>query len=158
MSTSTAVGSPTTVLTAATAMLATAATTVGSTTAVLGTTAAVSRHGMGAAATTVGCHSVAPTTAVHGPSTTAATESTVGCHSAAAVIASAAFAAEAMPAPAVVITPARPGPHAQEDAVVEIARSVIAHRRAGIRGVIVIAIRAVRLDADNHLSVRSGRK
>ena len=58
---------------------------------------------------------------------------------ASAVSASMAMIEEAMFAPAVTIAPAGPGAHAQEDAVVEIIRPVIARRGTAIRWIFVIA-------------------
>ena len=80
--------------------------------------------------------------------------------SASAVIASSTIIHKAMSAPAVAIAPARPRPHAQEDSVVEVSRPVEANRRAGIRRVVVVAIRANRLDTDvnDDLCIRSGRQ
>ena len=62
------------------------------------------------------------------------------------VVTSAAISAEAMPTPAVVIAPAGPWTHPQEDAVIEIPRAVEAHRRAGIRRIVVVTIGANRLN------------
>jgi hypothetical protein len=52
---------------------------------------------------------------------------------------------EAIAAPTVAVAPARPRAHAQEDAVVEIARPVEADRSATIWRIVVIAIGANRL-------------
>jgi hypothetical protein len=59
----------------------------------------------------------------------------------ATVISSAPGSDKAMPAPTVVITPAGPWAHAQEDAVVEVARPVITNGGAGIRCIAVVAVR-----------------
>ena len=59
----------------------------------------------------------------------------------ATVISSAPGSYKAMPAPTVVITPAGPRAHTQEDAIVEITRPVITHRSAGIRRIAVVTIR-----------------
>jgi hypothetical protein len=59
----------------------------------------------------------------------------------ATVISSTAGSDKAMAAPTVVITPAGPWAHAQEDAVVEVARPVITDRSAGIRCIAVVAVR-----------------
>ena len=78
-----------------------------------------------------------------------------------AVISSTAGRDKAMTAPTVVITPAGPWTHAQEDAVVEVARPVITNRGAGIR---CIAVVTVRTDgwwatyADGNLRIRSWRQ
>jgi hypothetical protein len=69
----------------------------------------------------------------------------------------AAVVVEAMSAPAVAIAPAAPWTHAQEDAVVEVSRSVIAHRCAGIRLVAIVAVRAVRLRTNIDIDLRLGR-
>lgn len=74
-----------------------------------------------------------------------------------AVIASSAFAHKAMAAPAVTVAPSAPGPHPQEDAVVEVPRPVIAIGRAGIRRIAVVAIRTAWLNADIHGNLRLGR-
>ena len=71
-----------------------------------------------------------------------------GRRSAAAVISTAAIAYKAVFAPAVAVAPSSPRPHAQEDAVVEVARPIKSHGRAGIRRVIVVAVRAHRLNSD----------
>ena len=71
-----------------------------------------------------------------------------------AVIAPSAFTHEAMPAPAVAVAPATPRTHAQEDAVVEIARPVITHRRALVRCVTVVAVCTARLNADVNRNLR----
>jgi hypothetical protein len=78
-----------------------------------------------------------------------------------AVISSTAGRDKAMTAPTVVIAPAGPWAHAQEDAVVEVARPVITNRGAGIR---CIAVVTVRTDgwwatyADGNLRIRSWRQ
>jgi hypothetical protein len=59
----------------------------------------------------------------------------------ASVISSAAGRDKAMAAPTVVITPAGPWTHAQEDAVIEVARPVITNRGAGVRCIAVVAVR-----------------
>jgi hypothetical protein len=51
---------------------------------------------------------------------------------------------KAMAAPTVVITPACPWAHAQEDAVVEVARPVITNRGARVRCIAVVAVRTDR--------------
>ena len=45
-----------------------------------------------------------------------------------------------MATPAVVIAPASPWAHAQEDSVVEIARPVETNRCAGVWGIVVVAV------------------
>ena len=58
---------------------------------------------------------------------------------------------KAVTAPAVAVAPSAPWAHAQEDAVVEVARPVIAVGRAGVRRIAVVAIGAGWLNADiNH--------
>ena len=76
------------------------------------------------------------------------------------VIASSAIIHKAMSAPAMAVAPSSPRPHAQENAVIEVSRSVKANRGAGIRRVVVIAVRTYRLntDADNYLSIRRWRQ
>jgi len=64
-----------------------------------------------------------------------------------AVITSSAISAETMAAPAVAIAPASPRTHAQEDAVVEISRSVITIGCAGVWLIVVIAVGASGLNA-----------
>jgi hypothetical protein len=86
--------------------------------------------------------------------------SAAGRVAATAVIVSATVTAEAMAAPAVAIAPAGPGTHAQEDAIVEIARSVESHGGAGVGSVVVVAVRTDRLnpDVDDELSVGRWRQ
>jgi hypothetical protein len=67
-----------------------------------------------------------------------------GLIAAATAVASATTISEAMAAPAVAIAPAGPGANAQEDAVVEVPRPVIAIGRAAIGRIFVIAILANR--------------
>lgn len=79
----------------------------------------------------------------------------------AAGISSAAGGDKAMAAPTVVISPTGPRTHAQEDAVVEVARPVITNRGAGIRCIAVIAVRTDRWwppYADGNLRIRFWRK
>ena len=78
---------------------------------------------------------------------------------AAAIVASAALT-EAMAAPSVAITPAGPRAHPQEDAVGEIAWSVITVRRASIRRIVVVAVGTDGLNAqlDDDLRLRCRRK
>jgi len=83
----------------------------------------------------------------------------VGCEAAAAAIATAAVVVEAMSAPAVAVSPAGPGAHAEEDAVIEVARAIVAIGRAGVGGVVVVSPLADRrwaADADEHLGVCCG--
>jgi hypothetical protein len=76
---------------------------------------------------------------------------TVGCIGAAVSTAgnvpASSSAIEAMFTPAVAVAPVRPGAHAQEDAVIEIARPIEAARRAAVRCIVVIAIGTDRLNA-----------
>ena len=90
----------------------------------------------------------------------AARISATGRGAASAVVASSAIVHKAMAAPAVAIAPARPRAHAQEDAVIKISRSVKAHRRAGIRRIVVVPVGTHRLNADtnNNLRIRRGRQ
>jgi hypothetical protein len=79
----------------------------------------------------------------------------------AAGISSAAGGDKAMAAPTVVISPAGPWTHAQEDAVVEVARPIITHRGAGIRCIAVVAVRTDRWwtpYADGNLRIRFWRQ
>jgi cytochrome c oxidase assembly factor CtaG len=64
------------------------------------------------------------------------------------MIASSAFTAEAMSAPAVAVSPSAPRPHAQEDSIVEIAGAIITHGCALVRCVAVISIFTNWLNAD----------
>jgi hypothetical protein len=75
---------------------------------------------------------------VHHPS--AAGTCMARCISAATRIPSSTSIAEAMAAPAVVIAPAGPRAHAQEDTVIEITRSIEPIGRAGIGCIVVVAI------------------
>ncbi len=81
----------------------------------------------------------------------------IGRGAAAATIASAATVTEAMAAPAVAIAPAGPWAHAQEDAVVEVPRTVKANGRAGVRCIVVVAVRTDGLNADVNHNLRSDR-
>jgi hypothetical protein len=85
-----------------------------------------------------------------GPYLTAARMSVVGNPTHPAVVASAAVTSKAMTAPAVTITPAGPGAHPQENAVVEIARTVVARRCALIGSISVVAVRANGLNPNVH--------
>jgi hypothetical protein len=78
-----------------------------------------------------------------------------GCLSAAATIVSSTTVAETMAAPAVAVAPACPGTHAQEDAAVEVPRPVKAIGRAGVRRIVVIAVRTYgwSVDVNNNLSL-----
>ena len=86
----------------------------------------------------------------------------VGCVAAAAAVAAAAVVVEAMAAPAVAVSVAGPGAHAEEDAVIEVARPVEAVGRAGVGGVVVVApladgrLPATEADADLDLGLRGG--
>ena len=83
-----------------------------------------------------------------------------GRRTAAAAISSAAAVREAMGAPAVAVSPAGPGAHAEEDAVVEVARAVEAAGGAGVGSVVVVAPGANGLhpDADHYLSIGCRRE
>ena len=78
----------------------------------------------------------------------------IGHGAAAAAIAPAAAIDEAMAAPAVAIAPAGPWAHAQEDAVVEVARPVKSIGRAGVGRIVVIAVGTDRLNADADYDLR----
>jgi hypothetical protein len=93
-------------------------------------------------------------------STAAATAVSANGITAVAVIPSATFTIEAMPAPAVAVAPARPGTHAQKDAVVEVSRPIEAHGRAFVRRIIVVAVGAdgLHADIDHDLCVRRRRQ
>lgn len=83
----------------------------------------------------------------------------IGGKTASTGVSSSTTIAEAMAAPTMAISPAGPWTHAQEDAVIEIAGSIKANRRAGVRRIVVVAIGADGLgtaDADDNLRV-SGR-
>jgi len=88
-------------------------------------------------------------TAASCPATAAAGKVAVICGiTAAAVIPSATTVFKAMATPAVAIAPAGPGAHAQENAVVEVAWTIKAVGRTGVRGVVVVAVLANGLNAD----------
>jgi hypothetical protein len=72
-------------------------------------------------------------------------------HAASAGIPSSSAIAEAMVAPAVAVAPTSPWTHAQENAVIEIARAIEADGGARVRCVVVVAVGAGRLDADDNL-------
>jgi hypothetical protein len=74
---------------------------------------------------------------------------------AAVIVASMAMIEVAMFAPAVTITPAGPGTHAQEDAVVEVIRPVKALGRASVRPSFVVAPLANRWFADFNDNLRA---
>lgn len=70
------------------------------------------------------------------------------------VIVAAAFAMEAPISPAMVVAPIGPGTYAQEDAVVEVARAVVAVGGAGVRGIVIVTPLAGRRRAtDVHADV-----
>ena len=79
------------------------------------------------------------------------------CVTAVAVIASAPLTGEAMGAPSVTIAPSGPRSHAQEDAIVEIARPVKAHGGAAVGSIVVIAVGAYGLNADANDNLRMSR-
>jgi len=133
----------------------------------MSTTTATRWCSMSAAASSHAATSPHPTASSHsaaGPHSTAATgkAAVIGSITAAAAIVSSAPFTEAMPAPAVAITPAGPGAHAQEDAVVEVARPVKSHGRAGVGRVVVVSIGTNRwyaqVDADGNLRVSRWRQ
>ncbi len=75
-------------------------------------------------------------------------------------ISSSTTAGEAMAAPTVLIAPARPWTHAQEDAVIEIARPVKAIGRASVWRIVVVAVGTDGLNtyADENLRVSLWRE
>jgi hypothetical protein len=83
----------------------------------------------------------------------------IGRIAATAAVTSPAAVFEPMSAPAMAITPTGPRAHAQKDAVVKVARAVKAVRRAGVRGIVVVAILANWLDTyfDDNLCLRGRR-
>src|ERR1700728_1190871 len=76
--------------------------------------------------------------------------SAIGRHTPSASIPSSSAIAETVLAPAVAVAPASPRTHAQEDALIEIARPVKAHWRACVWCVIVVAIGTGGLNADDN--------
>jgi hypothetical protein len=102
------------------------------------------RSGMGRS---VGCTTGRATTRCYCMAT-----STITCITApvstAGDVPSSATAVEAMFAPAVAVAPVRPGSHAQEYAVIEIARPIKATGRAAVWCIVVIAIGTDRLNAN----------
>src|SRR5271155_4803843 len=66
--------------------------------------------------------------------------SPIGCVTASSVVPASASAAEAMPTPAVAVSPVRPRPHAEEDAVIEIAGPVEPARCTAVRCIVVVAV------------------
>jgi hypothetical protein len=87
--------------------------------------------GMDAATTTVGayCRCASSTIGCIGTSTTVST----GAGVVSSAVPSSAATAEAMSTPAVAIAPVRPRTHAEENAVIEIARPIKAHGGAAVR-------------------------
>src|ERR1035438_7008205 len=71
----------------------------------------------------------------------------IGRITAAAAIISSTTVTEAMPAPAVAISPASPWAHAEKDAVVEISRPVITVGRTCVGRIVVVAVGTDRLNA-----------
>src|ERR1039458_7514755 len=67
---------------------------------------------------------------------------------AAATITSATTVAEAMAPPAVAVAPAGPRAHAQENAAIEVPRAVKTIGRAGVRRIVVVAVRTNGWNAD----------
>ncbi len=85
--------------------------------------------------------------------------STVGCNAMKSTgILPTATVAEAMAAPAVVIAPTGPWAHAQKDSVIEVARPVITTWCAGIRRIVVVAIRTYRRGAYVDRNLGAGRR
>lgn len=112
-------------------------------------------YGMSAAAASRGMETAAPRR-----SSASACEGAIGRIAATAAIVSAAAIDEPMLAPAVVIAPAGPGAHAEEDPVIKIAGPVKSHGRAGVGGVVIIAVGTNRLNADANadLNLRMGSR
>lgn len=81
----------------------------------------------------------------------------IGHIPAAAAIASATALTEPMAAPTVAITPAGPWAHAKEDATIEVPGPVEAIGRAGVGGIIVIAVGTDRLNTDIDDDLRARR-
>ena len=76
-------------------------------------------------------------------------------------VASATRSGEAMSAPAVRVAPVGPGTYTEEDAVIEIARAVVANRGAGVGRVVVVAVGANRgrsTDVDGDLRIGLWRR
>jgi len=80
-----------------------------------------------------------------------------GRETAAAVVVSATAADEAMFAPAVAVAPTSPGPHAEEDAVVEVSWAVKAHGSAAVGRVVIVAVGADGLNSDAYHDLSVGR-
>jgi hypothetical protein len=79
-----------------------------------------------------------------------------------AVVSSSAGAYEAMGSPAVGVAPVGPGADAEEDSVIEVARSIEARRGAGVRSKLVISVGAdglgADLDTEGNLGIGLGRE
>src|ERR1035437_1468239 len=73
---------------------------------------------------------------------------TAGRFAAPASITSSATVAEAMTTPTVAIAPAGPRTHAQKDAAIKVSRPVKSIGRAGVRFIVVIAVRTDGWNAD----------
>src|SRR5580658_3780312 len=94
----------------------------------------------------MGCTAGSATTRCYGMATPTIGSVTAAV-STAGDVPSSATAVEAMFAPTVAVAPVRPGSHAQEDAVIEVARPIKATGRAAVWCVVVIAVGTDRLDA-----------
>ena len=108
------------------------------------------------------CSGVGPASAIVAYGRCAACAATViGSTMKSAGVASATAVAEPMAAPSVVIAPSGPRPHAEEDAVIEIAGAVETNRGARVGCVVVVAVGANRrrsTDVDGDLRVGLGRQ
>src|ERR1035437_2381057 len=82
------------------------------------------------------------------PAAAACITAATGCRTAPASITSSATVAEAMTTPTVAIAPAGPRTHAQKDAAIKVSRPVKSIGRAGVRFIVVIAVRTDGWNAD----------
>jgi hypothetical protein len=137
-------------VTTAASMSATAATAVEAT-ATLGVSTAAAVEvaatlGMSSAVVTAAALSVTSAAVAAAIASAIAAAATVAAAArvvaGASVEATATLTAEAMVAPAVAVAPVGPGTDAEEDAVVEVARAVVAVRSATVGGIAVIAVLA----------------
>ncbi len=98
-------------------------------------------------------------TVITARSLSSAFASTIGDAADSAVISSSAIIHEAMAAPTMAVAIACPWAHAHEDAIVEVARSVISYGCAGVRCIPVIAVRAggLNINVNGDLCVRRRR-
>src|ERR1035437_9748318 len=94
------------------------------------------------------CVAASLTTAARLATAAARITATTSHGAAAASITSSAPVAEAMTTPTVAIAPAGPRTHAQEDAAIKVSRPVKSIGRAGVRFIVVIAVRTDGWNAD----------